>query len=225
MIGTEIVARAAPDGYTLLNASTGAIIVRPALGAKLGYDPIKDLAPITLIAASPNLLLVHLLNTDALNHKFGPGSWASHAAFAQADYARDRLGSGASVELIDYRDARGVYDGIASVEMVEAVGQRYWPDYLAAIYRLLKPGGRAAIQYILIDDAIFERYARGVDFIQTYIFPGGMLISESRFRRIAQEMGLEWRDERRFGLHYAETLRRWRQCFENKHYCFRFWIL
>ncbi|WP_300397182.1 cyclopropane-fatty-acyl-phospholipid synthase family protein [uncultured Sphingobium sp.] len=132
----------------------------------------------------------------------------------QADYARDRLGSGASVELMDYRDARGVYDGIASVEMVEAVGQRYWPDYLAAIYRLLKPGGRAAIQYILIDDAIFERYARGVDFIQTYIFPGGMLISESRFRRIAQEMGLEWRDERRFGLHYAETLRRWRQCFD-----------
>ncbi|EAT07310.1 Cyclopropane-fatty-acyl-phospholipid synthase [Sphingomonas sp. SKA58] len=132
----------------------------------------------------------------------------------QADYARDRLGSGASVELMDYRDARGIYDGIASVEMVEAVGQRYWPDYLAAIYRLLKPGGRAAIQYILIDDAIFERYARGVDFIQTYIFPGGMLISESRFRRIAQEMGLEWRDERRFGLHYAETLRRWRQCFD-----------
>jgi cyclopropane-fatty-acyl-phospholipid synthase len=132
----------------------------------------------------------------------------------QADYARDRLGSGAKVLLTDYRDAQGRYDAIASVEMVEAVGQRYWPDYLAAIDRLLKPGGRAAIQYILIDDAIFERYVRGADFIQTYIFPGGMLLSQSRFRALAQAQGLEWRDEQRFGPHYAETLRRWRQRFD-----------
>lgn len=132
----------------------------------------------------------------------------------QADYARDRLGSGAQILLTDYRDAVGQYDAIASVEMVEAVGQRYWPDYLAAIGRLLKPGGRAAIQYILIDDAIFERYARGADFIQTYIFPGGMLVSESRFRALAQSQGLEWRDVRRFGAHYAETLRRWRERFD-----------
>ena len=132
----------------------------------------------------------------------------------QADYARDRLGSGATVLLTDYRDAEGQYDAIASVEMVEAVGQRYWPDYLAAIHRLLKPGGRAAIQYILIDDAIFEDYARGADFIQTYIFPGGMLISESRFRALAEQQGLEWRDVSRFGQHYAETLRRWRETFE-----------
>jgi cyclopropane-fatty-acyl-phospholipid synthase len=116
----------------------------------------------------------------------------------QADYARDRLGSGA----------------IVSVEMVEAVGQRYWPDYLSAIERLLKPGGRAAIQYILIDDAIFESYARGADFIQTYVFPGGMLISESRFRALAEARGLEWRDVHRFGRHYAETLKRWRENFD-----------
>ena len=132
----------------------------------------------------------------------------------QADYARDRLGSGARIDLTDYRDATGQYDAIASVEMVEAVGQRYWPAYVQAIHRLLKPGGRAAIQYILIDDAIFESYARGADFIQTYIFPGGMLMSESRFRALAQEQGLEWRDVRRFGLHYAETLRRWRERFD-----------
>lgn len=132
----------------------------------------------------------------------------------QADYAADRLGSGAEILLTDYRDAVGQYDAIASVEMVEAVGQRYWPDYLAAIHRLLKPGGRAAIQYILIDDAIFEGYARGADFIQTYIFPGGMLISESRFRTLAEQQGLEWRDVRRFGPHYAETLRRWRDRFD-----------
>ncbi|WP_235600756.1 cyclopropane-fatty-acyl-phospholipid synthase family protein [Sphingobium sp. 22B] len=125
----------------------------------------------------------------------------------QAHFARDRLGSGANIILRDYRDAQGQYDAIASVEMVEAVGQRYWPAYVGAIERLLKPGGRAAIQYILIDDAIFEGYARGADFIQTYIFPGGMLISESRFRALAEANGLEWRDVRRFGLHYAETLR------------------
>lgn len=129
----------------------------------------------------------------------------------QADYTRDRLGSGARILLQDYRDAEGQYDAIVSVEMVEAVGQAYWPAYLAAIRRLLRPGGRAAIQYILIDDAIFDSYARGADFIQTYIFPGGMLISESRFRAIAEQQGLEWRDVRRFGLHYAETLRLWRE--------------
>ncbi|OAH42659.1 cyclopropane-fatty-acyl-phospholipid synthase [Sphingobium yanoikuyae] len=132
----------------------------------------------------------------------------------QADYARDRLGSGAQIHLTDYRDAQGQYEAIASVEMVEAVGQHYWPDYLDAVARLLKPGGRAAIQYILIDDAIFDHYARGADFIQTYIFPGGMLISESRFRTLAQERGLEWRDVRHFGDHYAETLRRWRERFD-----------
>lgn len=133
----------------------------------------------------------------------------------QAEYARDRLGSGANILLTDYRDASGQYDAIASVEMVEAVGQRYWPTYLAAIERLLKPGGRAAIQYILIDDAIFERYARGADFIQTYVFPGGMLISESRFRALAEQQRLEWHDAHYFGLHYAETLRRWRERFDH----------
>lgn len=132
----------------------------------------------------------------------------------QAQYARDRLGPGAEIILQDYRDARGQYDAIASVEMIEAVGQRYWPDYVEAIERLLRPGGRAAIQYILIDDAIFEGYARGADFIQTYIFPGGMLISESRLRALAEAGGLEWRDVSRFGTHYAETLRRWRERFE-----------
>ncbi|MBZ9648588.1 cyclopropane-fatty-acyl-phospholipid synthase family protein [Sphingobium sp. 3R8] len=132
----------------------------------------------------------------------------------QADYARDRLGSGAQILLTDYRDAQGQYEAIASVEMVEAVGQAYWPDYLAAIHRLLKPGGKAAIQYILIDDAIFERYARGADFIQAYIFPGGMLMSDSRFRALAERQGLEWRDVRRFGPDYAETLRRWRERFD-----------
>ena len=132
----------------------------------------------------------------------------------QAEYARERLGAGANILLTDYRDAQGQYDAIASVEMVEAVGQEYWPAYVAAIERLLKPGGKAAIQYILIDDAIFEKYARGADFIQTYIFPGGMLLSESRFRALAEANRLEWREVRHFGVHYAETLRRWRERFD-----------
>lgn len=135
-------------------------------------------------------------------------------AYALARLSRAALGNRARIRLTDYRDANGQFDAIASVEMAEAVGQRYWPDYLAAIHRLLKPGGRAAIQYIAIKDALFDRYARSADFIQSYIFPGGMLISESRFRALAEAQGLEWRDRHAFGLHYAETLRRWRENFD-----------
>ena len=134
----------------------------------------------------------------------------------QKAYTDDRLSkaSQASAALTDYRDVTGKYDSIASVEMVEAVGQRYWPDYLATIARCLKPGGRAAIQYIRIEDDVFDAYAQGTDFIQHYIFPGGMLLSESRFRALAEVNGLEWRDQQDFGLHYAETLKRWRIRFD-----------
>lgn len=134
----------------------------------------------------------------------------------QKSYADARLSSlgEAKVSLTDYRDVSGQYDAIASVEMVEAVGQQYWPDYLQAIARCLKPGGRAAIQYIRIEDDVFESYARGTDFIQHYIFPGGMLLSESRFRTLAETCGLAWQDQQDFGLHYAETLRQWRVRFD-----------
>lgn len=124
--------------------------------------------------------------------------------------AEDRV----KIIIQDYRDTTGLYDAIASVEMVEAVGQAYWPDYLATISRLLKPGGRAAIQFITIDDAIFPAYARGADFIQRYIFPGGCLISERRFRALAEAQGLIWTDQTRFGLDYAWTLRQWRERFD-----------
>ncbi|WP_197424283.1 class I SAM-dependent methyltransferase, partial [Sphingomonas sp. CCH9-E2] len=86
-----------------------------------------------------------------------------------------------------------------------------WPAYLATIARVLKPGGRAAIQYIAIDDAIFDAYARNVDFIQAYVFPGGMLLSESGFRAIAQAQGLRWTGQQNFGVDYAETLKLWRE--------------
>jgi len=101
----------------------------------------------------------------------------------QADFARDRLGSGANIILRDYRDAQGQYDAIASVEMVEAVGQRYWPAYIEAIERLLKPGGRAAIQYILIDDAIFEGYARARISSRPIFFPAACSCRKAGFGR------------------------------------------
>lgn len=138
----------------------------------------------------------------------------SQKSFAEARIADAGLGGRARFELVDYRDALGRYDGLASVEMVEAVGREYWEDYLAAIHRLLKPGGRAAIQYIAIADEIFDAYANGVDFIQRYVFPGGLLLSERIFRAIAERTGFEWRDRSGFGLHYAETLRRWRERFD-----------
>src|SRR5690606_24219579 len=111
-------------------------------------------------------------------------------------------------------DTVGPFDGIASVEMVEAVGEAYWPAFFDCIARCLKPGGRAAIQFISIAEPYFEDYAASADFIQTYIFPGGMLIRESAFRRLAAERGLTWTGQADFGLDYAETLRLWRERFD-----------
>ncbi|NLS26271.1 Tuberculostearic acid methyltransferase UfaA1 [Sphingomonas sp. S2M10] len=121
---------------------------------------------------------------------------------------------GARFSLTDYRDVTGQYDAVASIEMAEAVGREYWPAYVSAIARALKPGGRAALQVITFDDTMFEGYARNVDFIQTYVFPGGMLLKESEFRALAEAEGMEWRDRHAFGLDYAETLRRWRERFD-----------
>ena len=122
---------------------------------------------------------------------------------------------GVTVSLTDYRDVTGTYDAVASIEMVEAVGQAYWPAYCDTLARVLKPGGRAAIQYISIADDVFERYASSVDFIQRYVFPGGMLLSDSRFRALCEARGLAWTDHQAFGLDYAQTLRHWRERFDN----------
>lgn len=133
----------------------------------------------------------------------------------QLAWARDRHGAaGIDFRKQDYRDVPERFDGIASCEMVEAVGRRYWSDFFECITRCLKPGGRAAIQFITMRDEIFDAYARSADFIQTYIFPGGMLIRESAFRELAARHGLAWRDQDSFGLDYAETLRLWRENFD-----------
>ena len=112
------------------------------------------------------------------------------------------------------RDADGRFDAIVSVEMVEALGRAYWPAFMDCIARNLKPGGRAAIQFIAMRDDLFEAYARNADFIQAYVFPGGLLIKSSEFRRLAEERGLAWQDQEDFGLDYAETLKAWRARFD-----------
>lgn len=147
--------------------------------------------------------------------RFGVAYTGITLSAEQADWARQTVGEGdARFLLQDYRDATGQYDAIASVEMVEAVGHEYWPDYLDAIARLLRPGGRAAIQYIAIDDALFADYAANADFIQTYIFPGGCLLSVRAFRALAEKRGLQWQDQHDFPLDYAKTLQMWRARYD-----------
>jgi len=114
----------------------------------------------------------------------------------------------------DYRDVSGQFDAVVSVEMVEALGREYWPAFLDSVARVLKPGGRAAIQYIAIRDDLFDAYARSVDFIQAYVFPGGMLMRASEFRALAQARGLAWEDQEDFALDYADTLLEWRKRFD-----------
>lgn len=132
----------------------------------------------------------------------------------QLEWARER--GPAEIQFLkqDYRDVSGQYDAIASVEMVEALGREYWPDFMDCIARNLKPGGRAALQFISMADDLFEQYAAAPDFIQAYIFPGGLLIKTSEFRKLAEQRGLRWTDEHRFGHDYAKTLRAWRERFD-----------
>jgi cyclopropane-fatty-acyl-phospholipid synthase len=118
------------------------------------------------------------------------------------------------IRLQDYRDVGEQFDSIASVEMVEAVGERWWGAYLDSIVRNLKLGGRAALQFISIDHRLFGHYAQNADFIQTYIFPGGQLLDEPSFERLARMRGLSWEARESFRLDYAETLRRWRERYD-----------
>lgn len=114
----------------------------------------------------------------------------------------------------DYRDIDdGPFDAVVSIEMFEAVGRAYWDSYFATLSRQLKPGGKACVQSITIRDDLFARYVKSTDFIQQYIFPGGMLPSPSEFRKAAQRAGLRVVNELDFGPDYAETLRRWREEF------------
>ena len=149
--------------------------------------------------------------------EFGAAITGVTLSTEQLDFARQRMerlgvSAKADLRLQDYRDIDdGPYDAICSIEMIEAVGREYWPTYFEAVRRLLKPGGRACIQSIVIDDALFERYVGSTDFIQQYIFPGGCLPCPREFRRQAKAAGLRVVDEFAFGQDYAETLRRWHE--------------
>jgi cyclopropane-fatty-acyl-phospholipid synthase len=137
----------------------------------------------------------------------------------QLDYAQTRLKRAGFADLADlrfqdYRDIPdGPFDAIVSIEMFEAVGREYWDSYFRTLSSKLKPGGRACIQTITIRDDLFERYVKGTDFIQQYIFPGGLLPSVSAFEAEAVKAGLRVDVAFRFGADYAETLSRWRNRF------------
>jgi cyclopropane-fatty-acyl-phospholipid synthase len=138
---------------------------------------------------------------------------------AQCEFARRRLfeqglTDKAEIRLQDYRDVQGQFDRVASIEMFEAVGEAYWPAYFGKIRDVLSPGGRAGLQIITIRDELFNHYRRRADFIQKYVFPGGMLPSERRLKEETARAGLEWRGIVRFGQNYADTLAEWTRRFE-----------
>ena len=138
---------------------------------------------------------------------------------AQHDYAVERLArAGLSdrveIRMQDYRDTQGQFDGIASIEMFEAVGEAYWPRYFQAVRERLRPGAQAVIQIIMVPDARFPTYRSYVDFIQKYIFPGGMLGAPTPVRQAAEAQGLEYRTTHDFGESYSQTLRRWNALFQ-----------
>ena len=160
----------------------------------------------------------------------GWGGFAEHAARRgyrvtgitlsrqQLAYARERIAAAGlddrvELRLQDYRDVVETYDHVVSIEMFEAVGEQYWPVYFDTVRRVMRPGGRASLQVITIDAACFEPYRRSADFIQKYVFPGGMLPSVPAFDAVAGAAGLQVADRAFHGGDYADTLRRWDTAF------------
>ncbi len=136
----------------------------------------------------------------------------------QHDFAKERMfkaGLADKVDVVmrDYRDEKGTYDGIASIEMFEAVGEKYWPTYFNAVHDRLKPGANASLQIITIDNELFPKYRKTVDFIQKHVFPGGMLPSPNALREQVEQAGLKYIKSVEFGESYSITLRRWYDTF------------
>ncbi|MEM9468942.1 MAG: cyclopropane-fatty-acyl-phospholipid synthase family protein [Pseudomonadota bacterium] len=159
----------------------------------------------------------------------GWGGFAERAAFKggfdmrgitlseeQHDFAKQRLGAKADIVLEDYRIQKGKFDNIVSIEMFEAVGERYWPIYFNKVKSLMADKGKAVVQTITIDEKHFDRYRCGGDAIRSYIFPGGMLPSPSRFNREVEKAGMKVSDEFYFGKDYAKTLELWLNTFDEK---------
>jgi cyclopropane-fatty-acyl-phospholipid synthase len=135
-------------------------------------------------------------------------------AFARQRMFEAGLAERAEIKMVDYRDVGGRFDRVASIEMFEAVGERYWPSYFGKIHENLAPGGRAGLQIITIKDQYFEEYRSRADFIQKYIFPGGMLPSEERLKKVTDKAGFIWTGIDRFGRDYADTLAQWHKSFD-----------
>lgn len=138
------------------------------------------------------------------------------AKFAQRRMQENQLSNLVDIRIEDYRDVQGSFDKIVSIEMFEAVGEEHWRNYFETIKTRLKPGGLAGIQSITIANEFFETYKRRPDFIQKYIFPGGILPSEDKLNNAVSSAGLKILDDYYFGKSYAETLRRWQSTFEQK---------
>ena len=138
------------------------------------------------------------------------------AKFAQRRMQENQLSNLVDIRIEDYRDVQGSFDKIVSIEMFEAVGEEHWRNYFETIKNRLKPGGLAGIQSITIANEFFETYKRRPDFIQKYIFPGGILPSEDKLNNAVSSAGLKILDDYYFGKSYAETLRRWQSTFEQK---------
>jgi len=136
-------------------------------------------------------------------------------AYAMARISKAGLADRVEIRLQDWRDVKERFDRVASVEMFEAVGEAYWAPFFSALRDRLTPGGRAGLQIITIADRYFETYRRSADFIQRYVFPGGMLPSPARLREETSRAGLIWQSEAWFGQSYAETLRQWNARFQD----------
>lgn len=140
---------------------------------------------------------------------------------AQLRYARDRIAAAGlagqvSIELLDYRDVTGLYDAVVSIEMIEAVGEAYWPSFFGKLAKVLRPGGRALLQTSTVPDQRFATYRTGSDFIREEIFPGGMLVPSGRMASEGQAAGLELTDVLMFGRDYAKTLELWCRAFDRE---------
>lgn len=153
---------------------------------------------------------------ERASHKGDYAMKALTISSEQYAYAKDRVGSDVNIAMEDYRIQQGKYDNIVSIEMFEAVGEKYWPTYFGKLQELLAEKGKAVIQTITIRDEYFERYRNSGDMIRSYIFPGGMLPSPMRFAQEAEKSGLRITDSYSFGQDYALTIQHWLNSFDSR---------
>jgi cyclopropane-fatty-acyl-phospholipid synthase len=197
--------------------SEGAETLEQAQGDKLArIAKLMDLnggEDILEIGCGWGALAVHLARAGA-GAITGLTLSPSQLAFARARCAREAPGASIDLRLQDYRDVSGTYDRVVSIEMIEAVGEAFWPSYFAKIADSLRPGGKALIQAITIEEQRFDEYRAEPDFIQRYIFPGGFLPTKTIMREQAERAGLTLAHVECFGPSYARTLAEWRNRFE-----------